>query len=119
MFPSYYSFVISAAFDGRIKYTNKSGYAVSNKDNACVEPFAQTDVANTVIRGIDDELRKKFYESYNASITVLRNEIISQLDSAGAPEVLKKRCLILIWRIIRIFTLKAWISLFKRIILLN
>lgn len=93
LFPSYYSFVISAAFDGRIKYTNKSGYAVSNKDNACVEPFAQTDVANTVIRGIDDELRKKFYESYKASITVLRNEIISQLDSAGAPEVLKKALL--------------------------
>ena len=91
--PSCYSFVISAAFDGRIKYTNKSGYAVSNKDNACVEPFAQTDVANTVIRGIDDELRKKFYESYKASITVLRNEIISQLDSAGAPEVLKKALL--------------------------
>ena len=93
LFPSYYSFVISAAFDGRIKYTNKSGYAVSNKDNACVEPFAQTDVANTVIRGIDDDLRKKFYESYKASITVLRNEIISQLDSAGAPEVLKKALL--------------------------
>lgn len=93
LFPSYYSFVISAAFDGRIKYTNKSGYAVSNKDNACVEPFAQTDVANTVIRGVDDDLRKKFYESYKASIIVLRNEIISQLDSAGAPEALKKALL--------------------------
>ena len=93
MFPSYYSFVISAAFDGRIKYTNERGYAVSNKDNACVAPFAQTDVANTVSKGIDDELRKKFYESYKASITVLRNEIISQLDSAGAPEVLKKALL--------------------------
>lgn len=90
LFPSYYSFVISSAFDGRIKYTNKSTYVVSNIDNACVEPFAQTDVANTVIRGVDDELRKKFYESYHASIMVLRDEIISQLESAGAPDALKK-----------------------------
>lgn len=89
IFPSYVSFVISSAFDGRIKYTNKSEYIVSNINNACVEPFAQTDVANTVIRGIDDDLRQKFYESYNESITVLRDEIISQLDSAGAPDALK------------------------------
>lgn len=89
IFPSYVSFVISSAFDGRIKYTNKSEYIVSNINNACVEPFAQTDVANTVIRGIDDDLRQKFYQSYNESITVLRDEIISQLDSAGAPDALK------------------------------
>lgn len=89
LFPSYFSFIISSAFDGRIKFTNKSAYVVSNINNACVEPFAQTDVANTVVRGIDDDLRKKFYDSYKASITVFRDEIISQLDSAGAPEVLK------------------------------
>ena len=93
LFPSYFSFEISAAFDGRIKYTNKSEYVVSNINNACVEPFAQTDVANTVIRGIDDELRNVFYSSYNDSITVLRDEIISQLDSAGAPEALKQALL--------------------------
>lgn len=89
LFPSYFSFIISSAFDGRIKFTNKSAYVVSNINDACVEPFAQTDVANTVVRGIDDDLRKKFYDSYKASITVFRDEIISQLDSAGAPEVLK------------------------------
>lgn len=89
LFPSYFSFVVSSAFDGIIKYTNKSKYVVSNITNACVEPFAQTDVANTVIRGIDDELRKKIYENYNASITVLRDEIISQLESANAPDSLK------------------------------
>lgn len=89
LFPSYFSFVISVAFDGRIKYTNKSEYIVSNIKNACVEPFAQTDVANTVIQGIDNVLRERFYERYRASITTLRDEITSQLESVKAPEALK------------------------------
>ena len=90
IFPSYYSYVISSAFDDRIKKTLKSQYVVSNDRVACVEPFAQTDVANTVVRGIDADLRMKFYESYNASITMFRDEIVSKLESAGAPEKLKE-----------------------------
>jgi len=86
VFPSYYSYIISSAFDGRIKLTNKSEYVVSNINHACVEPFAQTDVASTVIKGIDDELRNKFYDSYKASITVLRDEIIDKLKSSNAPD---------------------------------
>lgn len=86
IFPSYYSFEVSSAFDSLIKYSLKSKYIVSNIDNACVEPFAQTDVANTVIRGIDDDLRMRFYDSYKSSITVFRDEMISSLTDAGAPK---------------------------------
>lgn len=88
LFPSYFSFEVSSAFDGHIKYSLKSKYIVSNIDNACVEPFAQTDVANTVIRGIDDDLRIRFYDSYKSSITVFRDEMISSLSDAGAPKEL-------------------------------
>ena len=65
LFPSYVSYIVSLAFDGKIKYTNKSQYVVSNQSYACVEPFAQTDVANTVVRGIDDDLRGVFYDTYS------------------------------------------------------
>jgi hypothetical protein len=90
LFPSYFSYEISSAFDGRIKITPRSQYIVSNENVACVEPFAQTDVANTVVRGIDADLRIKFYEGYNSSITMFRDEIVSKLESAGAPEELTK-----------------------------
>jgi hypothetical protein len=90
LFPSYFSYEISSAFDGRIKITPRSQYIVSNENVACVEPFAQTDVANTVVRGIDADLRMKFYEGYNSSITMFRDEIVSKLESVGAPEELKK-----------------------------
>lgn len=85
LFPSYYSFVISSAFDNKIKWTSKSGYQVSNINVACIEPFAQTDVANTVVRGIDDDLRQKFYEGYGKSIDVFKTEIISKLEEVNAP----------------------------------
>ncbi len=88
IFPSYYSYVISTAFDNKIKYTLKSTYNVSNECVACVEPFAQTDVANTVIRGVDDDLRKMFYKTYNESVELLRNEIVAKLEAAGAPDTL-------------------------------
>lgn len=85
LFPSYESFVISLTFDNTIRYTAKSKYKVSNDNVACVEPFAQTDVANTVVRGIDDELRTKFFHTYKASLDGFKNEIISKLETSNAP----------------------------------
>lgn len=85
LFPSYESFVISLAFDNNLKYTSKSKYAVSNDNVACVEPFAQTDVANTVVRGIDADLRKQFYSTFQSSLNTFKYEIISKLQAANAP----------------------------------
>ena len=86
LFPSYVSYIVSLAFDGRIKYTKKSEYIVSNQAHACVEPFAQTDVANTVVRGIDDDLRGVFYDIHKQSFELFKNNIIAELQSAEAPE---------------------------------
>lgn len=85
LFPSYESFVISLAFDNNLKYTSKSKYAVSNDNVACVEPFAQTDVANTVVRGIDADLRTQFYSTFQSSLNTFKDEIISKLQAANAP----------------------------------
>lgn len=85
LFPSYESFVISLAFDNNLKYTSKSKYAVSNDNVACVEPFAQTDVANTVVRGIDADLRTQFYSTFQSSLNCFKDEIISKLQAANAP----------------------------------
>ena len=85
LFPSYESFVISLAFDNKLKYTSKSKYVVSNDNIACVEPFAQTDVANTVVRGIDADLRIQFYNNYKSSLNIFKGEIISKLQAANAP----------------------------------
>lgn len=53
-----------------------------------MEPFAQTDVANTVVRGIDSDLRVQFYNTYKSSLNTFKDEIISKLQDASAPMAL-------------------------------
>lgn len=85
LFPSYESYVISLTLDGYLRYTEKSKYVVSNENVACVEPFAQTDVANTVIRGIDQELKEEFYKTYQTSFNAFKARIVSKLNETNAP----------------------------------
>ena len=86
LFPSYYHFEVSIAFDNIIKYIELDNYEVSNQNNACVVPFAQTDVANTVVRGIDQKLRDSININLQVAFDDFRNNIVDVLLNAGAPE---------------------------------
>ena len=88
LFPSYYSFSISELFGVRVKITPKSNYVVSRENHACIEPFAQTDVAQTVVKGIDDKLRLVFYKSTEDLLKKLQNEIINKVQESGGPKSL-------------------------------
>lgn len=88
LFPSYYHYEVSLAFDNKIKYVERSNYEVSNQKNACVAPFAQTDVSNTVVRGIDPKLRDTINKNLLLAFDGFRNNIIDVLSQAGAPETL-------------------------------
>ena len=88
LFPSYYHYDVSLAFDNKIKYVELSNYEVSNQKNACVAPFAQTDVANTVVRGIDQKLRDTINNNLHNAFDNFRNNIVDVLFKASAPEAL-------------------------------
>ena len=88
LFPSYYHYEVSLAFDNKIKYVELSNYEVSNQKNACVAPFAQTDVANTVVRGIDQKLRDTINNNLQNAFNNFRNNIVDVLFKASAPETL-------------------------------
>lgn len=88
LFPSYFQYSVSLAFDNRVKYFKESEYVVSNTNDACVAPFAQTDVANTVVRGIDQKLREAISKEIKNSYSNFRNNIVDVLDKAGAPSAL-------------------------------
>jgi hypothetical protein len=88
LFPSYYHYEVSLAFDNKIKYVELSNYEVSNQKNACVAPFAQTDVANTVVRGIDQKLRDTINNNLQIAFEDFRNNIVDVLFKANAPETL-------------------------------
>lgn len=89
-FPSYHAYSVSLAIDGRLKLTYDTGWNVSETKGSCVAPFAQTDVANTVVRGVDDTLRQQFYTQFNDSISMIKEELLKRLETAGAPDQLMK-----------------------------
>lgn len=88
LFPSYYQHEVSIAFDGIIKHWKLGYYQVSNDTNACIAPFAQTDVANTVVRGIDQKLRDTINTNVGNAFVCFRNVIVDVLKKAKAPKVL-------------------------------
>ena len=88
LYPSYQEYIISCALDGRYKCYRRNTSMITNYNNAIIAPFAQSDVTNTVIRAVEDNLRTKFYDNYKTSLSGFRDEIVGQMAMAGAPQQL-------------------------------
>ena len=86
LFPSYYQYEVTLTMGGLIKYVKINEYEVSNAQNACVVPFAQTDVANTVVRGIDQKLLDAININIRSAFSNFRDSVVNVLRTAGAPD---------------------------------
>ena len=90
LFPSCHSILISSAFNGRIRWTDQTDFVVSNSSPAWIIPYAQTDVANTVVRGVDQNLRDHFSGKANEVLNKFKMDLVQKLDEVNAPDDLKK-----------------------------
>ena len=88
-FPSCHSIKISAAFDGRVRWTDNSDFVVTNSSPAWIVPFAQTDVSNTVVRGVDQILREQFSKEAGVVLEKFKIDLANKLEEIGAPGELK------------------------------
>lgn len=88
LYPSCYSVVISAAFDNKIKWTVGTDVSVTNISSAWIIPFAQIDVSNTVVRGVDQVLRDKFSETAGAVLSKFKKDLTDKFEQIGMPEEL-------------------------------
>ena len=88
LFPSYLEFKVTHAFDKHVKYWQLDNYSIDNRHNACIAPFAQTDVTNTFIRSVDGKLRQEFIDSSKQLLSDFRDEIVESLKQASAPQQL-------------------------------
>lgn len=88
LMPSCHSYTISEVFENKLKIVNIGDYVVDSNNGASLIPFAQTDVTNTIVRGIDDDLRSVFYDKNEQTLSLLLNTIISKLSEAQAPQKL-------------------------------
>lgn len=105
IFPSLKSINVSTAFDVFLKYSyDKQSEAVISENNmAAICPFAQTDVMETILTGIDPSVKHfvsdLFFKSLNAYSTLVSNTIkanngdsilstaIEKLDISGIRKV--------------------------------
>lgn len=88
IFPSLLEYSVTYALDGRIKYSLLHIHKIGPEPGAAlIAPFAQTDVANTVVRAVEDNLRKAFYDNYKSTLNGFKEEIINLLVNAQAPSV--------------------------------
>lgn len=91
LLPVCYQYRVNIAMEGRIKYCLDYQKVISTTDASVIVPFAQTDVTNTVIRSVEDSLRKKFYDNYKSCIIAMRDEVVDYIRKSGAPdEVVQK-----------------------------
>ena len=88
VFPGYIEQKVTHAFDKHVKFWTLENYKVSNMSNACIAPFAQTEVTNSYIRSIDGKLRQEFIESSKQLLSDFRDEIVTTLQQASAPQQL-------------------------------
>lgn len=82
IYPSMVSIRVAEVFDNRLRYYDDLSDKITDKNNGSIMPFAQTDVINMFIRGIDPEIDqtymsvfRKLVEKYNMTIyDILKDE---------------------------------------------
>lgn len=94
IYPAMHAVKISEVFDNRLRFKDDLSAIISDKNNGAILPFAQTDVINMFIKGIDPEIEntyvsvfEKLLSKYNTTIHDLINPqlpglalAISQID---------------------------------------
>lgn len=72
IYPSLYPLNVSLAFDGRLRYYIDKDRIVEISDHGCatsITPFAQTDVTQTIVRGINPTFRHILYNVISKTVS--------------------------------------------------
>lgn len=86
--PSCYSYKVSVAMEGRIKYVIQESNIMTNNSSPVILPLAQSDVSLTLLKSIEGKLKDIFFSKHKASLTGFRDEILKQMTDAKAPQKL-------------------------------
>lgn len=88
VYPSLVPLNISGVFDNRLRYfveENKRAH-ITNRMSSAIRPFAQTDVIDTILSGVDPEL-SALYINQLESFFVKYNEIIASIINSTNGEL--------------------------------
>ncbi|OWP75311.1 hypothetical protein [Flavobacterium oreochromis] len=99
IYPSILSIRISEVLDNRLRIKDDLGGQISDNNNGAILPFAQTDVINMFIKGIDPEIEntyfsvvEKFIRKYNKTLfDIIQPEnpdLAQQVENVNIDEIL-------------------------------
>lgn len=101
LFPQLIPINVSIVFNNQLRYmTDQSKVAeITNKNNACIRPFAQTDVIDTILQGISPELNNlssnvfgKFINDFLKeikNIDQMPEQVITKLDDLNVKKYIQ------------------------------
>ncbi len=89
IFPSLVSIRVSDVLDNRLRYYDFDKCEISDNNNGAIMPYAQTDVINMFIKGINPEIDYTYISVFK-KLLVEYTETIVGLLNGGNPDLAKK-----------------------------
>lgn len=85
IYPQLVPLNISMVIDNRIKYyiDQSKSASISNTNNGAIRPFAQTDVIDTILSGIDPSLENMYLNNFGALFDKYNGEILNILGDSN------------------------------------
>lgn len=87
LYPSAHSVEIDGIISGKLKYRFTNDMSITNHEPAIIEPFAQSDVVNSFLNGIDPLIHKFTFLELNGLFNSLPRKIAELLEELTHPEV--------------------------------
>jgi hypothetical protein len=85
-YPAVTTWFVSAIIDGIVKRTESSVDAIDTDTRSRIRVFADSEVTNAFIRGVDFNLERRFYGGFHTMMNVLVEKVVSAFPEADATK---------------------------------
>ena len=87
IYPACQAVEVAELVENSLRYVICQSVKISNNKPSEILPFAQRDVIDTVLNGVDPNLKQAYLQMFNQSIRKYNVEIATALRQAGASQV--------------------------------
>lgn len=86
VFPSLHSINVGCVVNGKIRYSFSGDHAITQKKPATLIPFAQTDIMQTFVEGIDPQLKVGLPEFVKIALNEIKDYVTMSIDGSTDAE---------------------------------
>jgi len=86
IFPSLHGITVGCVINGKIRYSVREDHSISQKGPGAIFPFAQTDIMETFIEGIDPQLKVSLPAYMKIALDEVQKYILSSIDGSTEAE---------------------------------